>query len=66
MNLKIYIMCPFQIISKTKQSTSSKANVFFPLKFSSSLLSAEGELLLDKTRPDVLGDGKVWFPGKKK
>jgi len=31
----------------------------------SSLLSAEGELLLDKTRPDVLGDREVRLPGKK-
>ena len=42
---------------------SSKAKVSFRLKCLE-LLSAEGELLLDKARPDVLGDREVRLPGR--
>ena len=47
----------------TEQLNSS--NFSFHSKFLSSLLSAEGELLLDEARPGVLCDRQVWFPGKK-
>ena len=60
----ITILYPFRELFLQKQSMSSKAKVSFRLKCLE-LLSAEGELLLDKARPDVLGDREVRLPGKK-
>ena len=59
----ITILYPFRELFLQKQSMSSKAKVSFRLKCLE-LLSAEGELLLDKARPDVLGDREVRLPGR--
>ena len=59
----ITILYPFRELFLQKQSMSSKAKVSFRLKCLE-LLSAEGKLLLDKARPDVLGDREVRLPGR--
>ena len=49
---------------KVKQQ-NSKLMFISISKILSSLLSSEGELLLDETWPHVLCDGQVWLPGAK-